>query len=135
MYKDTAVSFLSIPLFSKATDRTIYLSFFRLFICFHYVKKLLLNWTSMGVMFGEESFYVFNTDIWPGYYIAFARSHYEIFALIFLVLLVLYAFGIGKHLTALAVFIAIFTGCTTNCTPAWKGVACKRMSHPFPEQS
>jgi len=91
-------------------NRSIYLALLRLFICFHLIKKVALQWTSLDIVYGTNSFFVPQND--PlfellGLHIDFFRANYELFIFAFVLLTVFYAFGIGKHATAAAIYVFV----------------------------
>jgi hypothetical protein len=87
----------------------IYLAVFRAYIAFHLLKKLLLQWTSLETLYGLDSFvvksdsYIFHIAVnWHWF-----QANYQLLAFLYMIVLVLFAFGIGKHFTSLAVFIFV----------------------------
>lgn len=93
---------------SYENNFSIYSSIFRVFICFHLLKKVYLTWNHKELLFMSKSFYVneptgfinaFNLNI------EFINSYFQSFYFIYLILILLYFFGIGKNITALFLFI------------------------------
>lgn len=85
---------------------SIYLSVFRLFICFHLFKRIILYWPSLETLFGKNSFVAADEEFIFGLIdYGLLRNHYEVIIYIYLIIIVLYAFGVGKNLTALALFL------------------------------
>jgi len=93
---------------SNENNFSIYSSFFRIFICIHLLKKILFTWQHKGLLFMDKSFYVsekvglisfFNIDT------NFIHSNFQIFYFLYLLLIILFFFGIGKNFTAILLFI------------------------------
>ena len=86
----------------------IYLSFFRVFICFHLLKKIILQWDYLEILYSNNSFishgdtldfftFMLNSN--------WLRDNYLLFIGAYIFLIIIYGFGIGKNITALAVYI------------------------------
>jgi hypothetical protein len=90
-------------------ENLFYLSVFRLFICFHLLKKLTLSWTSLDTLYGTNSFAFRGNDplLDSLVNISTLRDHYSYLVIIFYCVLILYLFGVGKHVTALLVYILL----------------------------
>lgn len=99
--------FTFIDRLQSSSRASIYLSIFRLFICFHLFKRIVLYWPSLETLYGTNSFVVVNKhSVFSilNISIDLLRNNYELVIYLYLVLIVLYAFGVGKNLTALALF-------------------------------
>ncbi len=92
----------------EKNNYAFYASLFRLFICFHLLKKIILSWQYISLLYKSTSFLppsptylleMINIDTMT------IRSHYEIFISFYIVVILLYFFGIGKHFTALLLYI------------------------------
>ncbi len=89
-----------------------YLAVFRIFICFHLVKTLLFQWAYLDVLYGPRSFVspvpTMLTEL-LGINTQLIREHYQWFITFYLLVIVLYLFGVGKHFTALLLFLCYET--------------------------
>jgi hypothetical protein len=78
---------------------------FRVFIAVHLLKKLYFQWPSLGTLYGPDTFAVLGDGLLSQFFdIASIQALHRPLALGFVGTLVLYALGIGKHVTALGVF-------------------------------
>lgn len=94
----------------KPPKNTIYLSFLRLFICFHLLKKALIFITSSELLYGKNSFINHDGEtliLWINP--SFLRDNYQVVLIIYIFFITLYFFGIGKNITALVVFLLFKT--------------------------
>jgi hypothetical protein len=92
----------------KKSNRSFYLAVFRLFIVFHYLKKILFEWPYLSTLYGTNSFVVEQDPILNSLLnLAFLHNNYEFIIWGFMVTLIFYGFGVGKHFTALLVFLFI----------------------------
>lgn len=92
----------------KKSNRSFYLAFFRLFIVFHYLKKILFEWPYLDTLYGKNSFVVEQDPILDTLFnLTFLYSNYEFIIWGFMLALIFYGFGVGKNFTALLVFIFI----------------------------
>ncbi len=100
----------SIPFFLSNLENenkfSFYLSAFRIFICFHLIKKIFLYWESLSIFFDVNSFSVQTITRFEllGINPNFIQSNYDWFIFSFVILLIIYAFGIGKYFTAILLF-------------------------------
>lgn len=93
--------------FSIENKFSFYSAFFRIFICFHLLKKIFLSWEYKDLLYMSKSFFVHEeSGVFDFFNISsfIIRENFQIFYLIYLVLIVLYFFGIGKNITALILF-------------------------------
>lgn len=81
-----------------------YLAIFRVFLCFHIVKKIYVNWGSLSILLenaaNERSYYF---EKFPMLFINIANI--PLFILIIYALCVLWLLGIGKNITILALSV------------------------------
>lgn len=100
--------FKMITPLEEKNNYSLYLAVFRVFICFHLAKDIFLSWPYLGILYGPGSFLApvptfvsellrIDSNV--------IREHYQLFIAFYLVVIVLYLFGIGKHLTALVLFL------------------------------
>jgi len=91
---------------------SFYLAVFRVFVCFHLVKTLLFQWAYLDILYGSRSFVTpvptFLTEL-LGIQTQFLRTHYQWFITAYLLIIMLYLFGVGRHLTALLLFLCYET--------------------------
>ncbi|WP_217607075.1 HTTM domain-containing protein [Chitinophaga sp. GbtcB8] len=91
---------------------SFYLAVFRIFVCFHLIKTILFQWAYLDILYGANSFVspvpTFITEL-LGIPTHFLREHYQWFITAYLLIIVLYLFGIGKHFTALLLFLCYET--------------------------
>ena len=87
----------------RESNRYMYLSFFRLYICFHLLKRLILQWPSLETLYSTNSFIVASSH----FDLEFFRHNYKIIIIIYANCIFLHAFGIGKNLTAFALFLFV----------------------------
>lgn len=90
------------------SNRTLYLAFFRVYIAFHLMKKLLFQWSSLDTLFGVDSFAVSGDTLlqqWVGLDLLYAN--YKLIIFVYMVLIAFFAFGIGKRWTALLLFVMV----------------------------
>ncbi len=95
-----------------------YLAVFRLYICFHILKKIFLQWESLSLIYDPNSFWV-NT---PGLFLPLhflVQQNYMLFIGFIVMLLLLYFFGIGKYFVGILVFLLLkmmqdFSGALLN---------------------
>lgn len=89
--------------------RSIALSILRIFICIHLLKKIVFSWSSLELMYGPGSI-ISHLPLQFGKFSFESlqiREHYKIIITVYIVLIILYLYGIGKHFTAL--FLYLFT--------------------------
>ncbi|MDG1510069.1 MAG: hypothetical protein P8R31_00120 [Mariniblastus sp.] len=92
-------------LFFEPTNRSIYLAIFRVFIAFHILKKLYFSWPNAQLLYSSDSFVSHYSG---AHYLGFLsidwiRDNLLEFYIVFAVLCVFMAFGIGRHITVLLV--------------------------------
>lgn len=87
---------------------SFYLAVFRLFTCIYLIKTLISQWPYLHILYGPRSFVTAMpaplTEL-LGINSHVIREHYQVFVLLYLLVIVLYLFGIGRHLTALLLFL------------------------------
>ena len=95
------------PLY-RDSDRTLYLSVFRVYLCFHLAKDLVFRWTSLDLLYGVDSFVV-RTDrlITQVADITLFQEWYVVLIVAHVALLGLFAFGIGKGYTAFGLYVTV----------------------------
>lgn len=91
-------------------NQTFYLSLFRIYLCFHLLKKVILLWPSANFLFGEGSFVERPTIFLDVLFIdmTFLAKNSQLFLSIILILIALFAFGIGRWITATLLFLCWF---------------------------
>lgn len=94
--------------FSITNKFSFYSAFFRIFICFHLLKKIFLTWEHKDLLYMSKSFFVHEESglfdfLNIGSYIF--RENFQVFYLMYIILILLYFFGIGKNITAFLLFI------------------------------
>lgn len=92
---------------SKTNEYKFYLAFFRIFICIHLMKKVILSWSFKGIIYAGDSFFLSeNSDFFNFFGISqiFIRDNFSIFYFIYIICIVLHFFGIGKKIVAFALF-------------------------------
>lgn len=89
-------------------DRTIYLSIFRIYLCFHLLKKILLMWPSTDFLFGKDGFIVSSRVFFDIVSIdsSYFTENSQIFFSFIIILAIFVAFGIGRWFSFLLLFIA-----------------------------
>ncbi|HVI46462.1 MAG TPA: HTTM domain-containing protein [Chitinophaga sp.] len=96
--------------FSKPSQHLFYLSILRLFICFHLAKDVIFHWSLTNLLYKPESFFVPGLDglfYFLGINQDWLRVHFDIIFIIYQILILLYALGIGKYITAIFLY-AVF---------------------------
>jgi len=83
-----------------------YLAFFRVFLAFHIFKKYVFYLPYMGDLFGKEAFHGNVGDIVIAY-LGVGSEHALLIITMILTLSILMAFGIGKNVTVLLLFIVV----------------------------
>ncbi|MFD0863478.1 hypothetical protein ACFQ1M_14780 [Sungkyunkwania multivorans] len=86
----------------------IYLSIFRVFIAFHLLKKIFLQWDYLPILYSNKSF-IAHSDTTNFFSFVFEndwlRDNYTIFLGLYVFIVIIYAFGIGKNVVALALYL------------------------------
>lgn len=98
----------NITLIGKKNFYSFYAALFRLFICFHLLKKLFLTWSSFNLLYKANSFLPESSTNLLEYFSinpSIVRNHYELFLMFYVLFICFYFFGIGKYLTAFILFI------------------------------
>ena len=96
-----------------------YSAFFRIFICFHLFKKIILSWEYKELLYTSDSFMMsFNTGYFEFFNIndSIIRDNFQIFYMLYIICILLYFFGIGKNITAF--FLFIFLEIVQNLCPS-----------------
>lgn len=88
---------------------SLYFSFFRIFIAILLLKKLLLQWTLISLLYTGKSYLIPTNSTVSEFFISFntdfIRSQIYIFLGLYFLLLLFFLFGIGKNITAIALFL------------------------------
>lgn len=82
-----------------------YLPIFRVYLSFHIIKKIFLNWSSTDLFFNEAVFQSKFFDI-SSFIYSQVFNGVPLINVITLILAIFYAFGIGKYLTAVLLFFS-----------------------------
>lgn len=87
---------------------SIYLSLFRLFICFHLLKDIVNTWGSLDLLYGTDTFIshpptIISEILGIPSDVLFA-NHKIIFA-VYIGVILMFLFGIGRNFTALILFL------------------------------
>lgn len=81
---------------------------FRAFICLHLLKDLYYSWDLFPLLYLGKSFYPAQTSVFLDFFNISAnviREHFHIFIFLYIALIILWFFGIGKYLTSLLLFL------------------------------
>ncbi|MCW3467588.1 hypothetical protein [Chitinophaga nivalis] len=92
----------------ERNNYAFYLAVFRVFICFHLFKTIVFQWPYLDILYGPQSFISPTPTVLTellGIQSSVIREHYQVFITTYLVVIVLFLFGIGKHFTALLLFL------------------------------
>ncbi len=81
----------------------------RIFICFHILKKLFLQWDFFDILYRGNSFFIADNSEFNIFGIngELIRQHFSIYLFVYLTFIILYFFGIGRNMAALGVFICL----------------------------
>lgn len=87
----------------------LFLPIFRVFVCFHIIKKIFINYGSTSIFF-DDKFVEIKSGFYRSFDWLFNTQILEIPILLYFLIFtcVLYAFGIGRWFTALLVFIQFY---------------------------
>jgi hypothetical protein len=94
--------------FSIDNKFSFYSAFFRIFICFHLLKKVFLSWEYKDLLYMSKSFFVHEESALFNFLnidSIVIVDNFQFFYFIYVILILLYFFGIGKNLTAFVLFI------------------------------
>lgn len=97
-----------IDSFSIENKFSLYSSFFRIFICIHLLKDVITTWEYKDLLYMSKSFYVQNESNILGFFninTQFIRNNFQVFYLIYVIIIILYFFGFGKKITAALLYI------------------------------
>ena len=89
------------------SNRSIYLSIFRMYVAFHILKKILLQWNITDILYQKTLVATTSTSYFGYLNLDYFRNHLNITVYIFMILAVLYAFGIGKQITGILLFTGV----------------------------
>jgi hypothetical protein len=92
---------------------SLYLSMFRIFICVILMRNVIIEWQFMDILYRGTSFLPPSPSgilEMLGLSTQWVRDNIEIYFLIHIALIVLFFFGIGKHLTAIFVMLSYELG-------------------------
>ena len=90
------------------SDRTIYLSFFRVFLAFHILKRELFQWPFLKLLYDGSTFAVWSRTLFGFYPPDTVYNHYLVWHIGYVFLTCLMAFGIGKRGTVFAVYVVTY---------------------------
>lgn len=94
----------------EKNNYAFYLSVFRVFVCLHLIKTIIFQWPFLDILYGPSSFLSPHNTILTelfGVHSNWIREHYQGFMMVYLLVIVLYLFGVGKNLTALALVLLL----------------------------
>jgi hypothetical protein len=92
-------------LFQPST-RTIFLSFFRVFLAFHICKKLFFTWPYLGVLYANGSFAKWTDSYLFGVIdVGWVQSHYAGLNIVLLGAALCMGVGLGRRLSVATVFV------------------------------
>lgn len=98
-----------LNLLTKENRFGFYLSLFRVLICLLLLKKIILQWKFIPLIFEGRDFLVPSRQIITEFFISFdaelIRGHIHLFLSVYLFFIFLYLLGVGKNYTAVVVFI------------------------------
>src|SRR5207302_490601 len=83
----------------EPSQRTIYLSIFRVFVAFHICKKLVVEWPYLGLLYSKGSFVHWGYGIYGAISEDIVKNHYMLICSGYLCLAIMMAFGIGRRIT------------------------------------
>lgn len=98
-------------LLQKENYKSFYLAFLRVAICGWLLKELVINWSSLDVLYGQSGFVEAKNNFinqLPGDGFAFVKSHYSWFIAAYMIVLFANLLGIGRDLSALLLFIILY---------------------------
>jgi len=103
----------------REVPNSLYLAIFRLFVCFHLLKKVVLLAPSANVLYGTDAFVHHEAASFFGIPLDVFRTHYDLLIPVYVFLIGLFLFGIGRNLTALFLYIVFrlfqeMTGVVSN---------------------
>ncbi|CAL2108436.1 HTTM domain-containing protein [Tenacibaculum sp. 190524A02b] len=96
--------------FIQENKFSFYAPFFRLFICFYLLKDVITMWRFNDLVYKGKSFLEPGGAPFLEYFninTVAVRANFDIFYTIYIILILLFMFGVGKRLTALLLFISI----------------------------
>jgi len=114
----------------REVPNSLYLAFFRVFLCFHLLKKVILLAPSGSLLYGADSFVRHEDGSFLGIPLDVFRSHYDLLIPVYVFLIGLFLFGIGRNLTALILYVVFrlfqeMTGVVSNGgTTCWPSSCC-----------
>jgi len=94
--------------FQNNNNYSIYLSFFRIFVCLYILKDICLSWGFIDLLYTGNSFLPATPSILLetlSISTDFLRENINYFLLFYITVTILFFFGIGKNFTALVVFL------------------------------
>lgn len=90
--------------------KSFYLAFLRVAVCVWLLKEVVITWSSFDLLYGVSVFTKSGPTIinrLPGGY-AFIYAHYTWFITGYILVILLYTFGIGRWIIALMAFVMVF---------------------------
>jgi len=108
-----------VAFLERDVPNSLYLAFFRVFICFHLLKKLVLLAPSGNLLYGTGSFVHHEADAFLGIPMDVFREHHDLLIPVYVLLIGMFLFGIGRNLTALLLYVVFrifqsMTGVVSN---------------------
>lgn len=100
--------FLNLNLLGSKSTFKVYSSIFRVFVCIIILKQMLTIWQFVPLLYEKESFLVPSNSMFFGLFsptLLFIREHIYTFLGIYIGIVILYLFGIGKYIIAFLTFI------------------------------
>jgi hypothetical protein len=89
-------------------QRSFYLSIFRVYLCFHLLKDVFFQWSSLRILYNHESFLRVHKDaLLDSLGLYRFQEYYQLFILFYTIVISLYLFGIGKHKVAFVLFLCV----------------------------
>lgn len=86
---------------------SFYLSIFRIFICFHLLKKIYIIWESQSILFSTTSFYVRDSRILDFFVYNFILDNSTPYLYLIIITILLVLFGIGRNIPLIFLFVEI----------------------------
>jgi hypothetical protein len=87
---------------------SFYSSFFRIFICIHLLKDVISSWGFKDLLYMSKSFYSHEESLilsFLGIETWWLRDHFQFFYLFYIIVIIMYFFGIGRRITAIILYI------------------------------
>lgn len=92
----------------KKPKKLLVLSILRILIGFHLLKDLILNWTSLELLYSNNTYLVQpETSHISQNLLSIFTQNYQYFITIYSLVIVMFLFGIGKNITVIILYILI----------------------------